>query len=53
MFLSLHFYSILELVNFETSNQFSPLSFKIYGFSHFNQILLSLFDISTAFYNSI
>jgi len=23
------------------------------GFSHFNQILLSLFDISSAFHNSI
>jgi len=43
----------LELVHFETLNQFSPSSFEIRGFSPFNQILLSLFDISSAFHNSI
>jgi len=43
----------LKLVNFETFEQFSPLSLKICGFSPFNQILLSLFDISSAFHNSI
>jgi len=43
----------LELIYFETLNQFSPLSFEIYEFSHFNQILLSLFDISNVFHNSI
>jgi len=34
-------------------DQFSPLSFKIREFNHFNQILLSLFDISSAFHNNI
>jgi len=34
-------------------NQFSHSSFEIRGFSLFNQILLSLFDISSAFHNSI
>jgi len=43
----------LELVDFETLNQLSPSSFEIHGFSHFNQILLSLFDISSTFHNSI
>jgi len=43
----------LELVHFETLNQFSHSSFKIRGFSHFNQILLGLFDISNTFHNSI
>jgi len=43
----------LELVHFETLNQFSPSSFEIRGFSPFNQILLNLFDISSAFHNSI
>jgi len=43
----------LELVYFETLNQFSPPSFEIREFSPFNQILLSLFDISNAFHNSI
>jgi len=32
----------LELVHFETFNQFSPSSFEIRGFSPFNQILLNL-----------
>jgi len=36
---------ILELVHFKILNQFSSSSFEIYGFSAFNQILLSLFDI--------
>jgi len=44
---------ILELVYFETLDQFSHSSFKIHEFSHFNQILLSLFNISSTFYNSI
>jgi len=39
----------LELIHFETLNQFSPSSFEIRGFSPFNQILLGLFDISYAF----
>jgi len=43
----------LELIHFETLNQFSPPSFEIREFSHFNQILLSLFDILSAFHNSI
>jgi len=43
----------LELVHFETLNQFSPSSFEICGFSPFNQILLSLFGISSAFHNNI
>jgi len=34
-------------------NQFSPLYFEIRGFSSFNQILLSLFDISNASHNII
>jgi len=39
----------LELVYFEILDQFNYLSFEIRGFSHFNQILLSLFDISSTF----
>jgi len=50
MFLSLNF---LELVNFETLNQFSPSYFKIRGFSHFNQILLDLFDVLYIFQDYI
>jgi len=44
----------LELDNFETLNQFSH-SFSKYVdlVNPFNQILLSLFDISNAFHNSI
>jgi len=47
-FWSLNFKWILELVPFETFDQFSHLSFEIRGFSLFNQILLSLFDVSYA-----
>jgi len=43
----------LELVHFETLNQFIPSSFEMRGFSPFNQILLSLFDISSMFHNNI
>jgi len=43
----------LKLVYFETLNQFSLSSFEIHEFSHFNKILLSLFDILSAFYSSI
>jgi len=32
--------------------QFSFLSLKIYEFSYFNQILLSLFNVSNAFYEA-
>jgi len=39
----------LELVHFETLDQFSHSSFEIRRFSHFNQILLGLFDDSYAF----
>jgi len=39
----------LELVYFETLNYFSPSYLEIRGFSHFNQILLSLFDVTYAF----
>jgi len=53
MFLSFNFRLILELVHFEILYQFSPSSLEICGFNHFNQILLSLFDILSAFHNSI
>jgi len=43
----------LELVNFETLDQFSYSFSEIRGFILFNQILLSLFGISIAFHNSI
>jgi len=43
----------LKLVYFKTLNQFNHLSFEIREFSYYNEILLSLFDISSAFYNSI
>jgi len=43
----------LELVHFETLNQFSPSSFKIRRFSPFNQNLLGLFDVSYAFHDCI
>jgi len=43
----------LKLVHFEILDQFSHSSFEIRRFNPFNQILLSLFDISSAFYNSI
>jgi len=49
MFLSFDFQLILELVNFETLNHFSPLSFEICVFSSFNKNLLGLFDISYVF----
>jgi len=39
----------LKLVYLKTLDQFSPLSFEIRGFSHFNQILLGLFDVSYVF----
>ena len=41
----------MKLVHLETLDQFSPSSFEICGFSSFNQILLSLFDISSVFHN--
>jgi len=53
MLLSFNFWWILELVYFETLNQFSLSSLEIRRFSHFNQILLSLFDILSTFHNSI
>jgi len=43
----------LELVHFKTLDQVSPSSFKIRKFNFFNQILLSLIDISNVFHNSI
>jgi len=43
----------LELVHFETLDQFSPSSFEIREFNPFNQILLDLFDVSYAFQNYI
>jgi len=43
----------LKLVNFEILDQFNPSFFKIHEFSCFNQILLNLFDISSAFHNNI
>jgi len=43
----------LKLVHLKILNQFSSSSFEIREFSHFNQILLNLFDISSAFHNSI
>jgi len=53
MFLFFNFYWNLKLVNFEILDQFSHSSFEIREFSHFNQILLCLFDISNTFHNSI
>jgi len=53
VFLSLNFQWILELIYFETLNQFSLSSFEIRGFSLFNQILLGLFDVSYAFQDCI
>jgi len=53
MFLVLNFQLILELVYFETLNEFSPSSFEIRKFSSFNQILLGLFDVSYVFQNYI
>jgi len=48
-----NFKLILKLVYFETSDKFNPFSFEIHKFSSFNQILLSLFDISSASYYCI
>jgi len=53
MFLSLNFQWILELVHFETLDQFSHSSFEIREFSPLNQILLSLFNVSYAFQDCI
>jgi len=39
----------LKLVHFEILDQFSHSSFEIREFSLFNQILLSLLNISSAF----
>jgi len=41
-------YSLIKILY-----QFSPSSFKMREFSHFNQILLSLFDVSSTFHDSI
>jgi len=43
----------LKLVHFETLDQFNYLSFEIHEFNHFNQTLLNLFDILSAFCNNI
>jgi len=43
----------LKLVHFKILDQFSHSYSEIRRFSHFNQILLSLFDISSAFHNII
>jgi len=43
----------LELVYFEILDQFSPSYFKIHEFSHFNQILLGLFDVLYVFQDCI
>jgi len=43
----------LELVHFETLDQFSLSSFEICGFSPFNQILLDLFDVSYTFHDCV
>jgi len=43
----------LELVHFETLDKFSLSSFEIRRFSHFNQILLGLFDVSYAVENCV
>jgi len=53
MFCSLNFKWILELVHFKILDQFSLSSFKIRVFSHFNQILLGLFDVSYVFHDCI
>ena len=39
----------MELVHYETFDQFSPSSFEIHGFSPFNQILLSLLTFQARF----
>jgi len=43
----------LKLFHFETLKQFSHSSFKIRGFSPFNQILEGLFNVSYAFQDCI
>jgi len=43
----------LKLVIFKTLNQFSPSYFEIREFSHFNQILLGLCDVSDVFMDCI
>jgi len=43
----------LELVHFKNFDPFSLSSFEICIFNHFNQILLSLFDILNAYHNNI
>ena len=50
------FSSFSEIWNYsliKSFDQFSPLSFKMYEFSHFNQILLSLSDVSSIFHDNI
>jgi len=42
-----------EISSFQNFDQFSFLSFKIRGFSFFNQILLDLFDVLYVFQNCI
>jgi len=37
----------------KTLYQFSPSSFKMREFNPFNQILLSLYDVSSTFHDSI
>jgi len=44
----LTFNKFLELVHFKTLDQFSYSYFEIHEFSHFNQILLGLFDFPYA-----
>jgi len=39
----------LKLVHFKLLDQFSSSFFKIHEFSHFNQILLDLFNVYTYF----
>ena len=53
VFFSFNFQWILKLVHFKILDQFSHLSFEIREFNSFNQILLTLFDISSAFHNGI
>ena len=43
----------MELVHFETLDQFSSSSFKICEFSPFNLILLGLFDVLYVLWNCI
>jgi len=48
-FWSLKFQSNLELVPLRNFDQFSSSSLKMYEFSHFNKILLSLSNVSRDF----